>query len=308
MNKAIRSVLRVVLLSAAAGSAFYYYYFLQRPTMGAGPAGATVDRSPFERVWSEGPVVLLGLGDSVTAGFGASDGKSYFARLVENPVDEFSELQGVSLKSVYPNLRTMNMAVSGSNSIHCFETQLPALDPFEADVYGIIVVTTGGNDLIHWYGRTPPEEGAMYGASYEEAFPWIANYEARMLAILNAIVDKFPGGCDIFLANIYDPSDETGKTSVVGLPPWPDLLRIHDAYNAVIERCVASIDNVHFVDIRTPFLGHGPYCRQPWRAHYHRDDPHYWYSENIEDPNDRGYDAIRRAFLDQMADVLAPQA
>ncbi len=26
-------------------------------------------------------------------------------------------------------------------------------------------------------------------------------------------------------------------------------------------------------------------------------DPYYWFYDNVEDPNDRGYDAIRRAFL-----------
>jgi hypothetical protein len=34
-------------------------------------------------------------------------------------------------------------------------------------------MTTGGNDLIHWYGATPPREGAMYGASLAQAQPWI---------------------------------------------------------------------------------------------------------------------------------------
>jgi len=34
-------------------------------------------------------------------------------------------------------------------------------------------------------------------------------------------------------------------------------------------------------------------------------DPHYWYSI-IEDPNARGYDALRRLFLNEMAAVFAP--
>ena len=31
--------------------------------------------------------------------------------------------------------------------------------------------------------------------------------------------------------------------------------------------------------------------------------PHYWYAENLEDPNVRGYDAIRRLFLIEIAKV-----
>jgi hypothetical protein len=54
---------------------------------------------------------------------------------------------------------------------------------------------------------------------------------------------------------------------------------------------------VRVVPIYEEFLGHGIHCRQFWRTHYRARDPHYWYSSNIEDPNDRGYDAIRRVFL-----------
>ena len=38
---------------------------------------------------------------------------------------------------------------------------------------------------------------------------------------------------------------------------------------------------------------------------YRADDPHYWYYANIEDPNERGYDAIRRIFLNEIACVVS---
>jgi hypothetical protein len=76
------------------------------------------------------------------------------------------------------------------------------------------------------------------------------------------------------------------------------------AYNQVLADCAARHDSVHLVDIRTPFLGHGLYCAQFWRAHYQWRDPHYWYLDNLEDPNDRGYDALRRLFLNSMAEVF----
>jgi hypothetical protein len=37
--------------------------------------------------------------------------------------------------------------------------------------------------------------------------------------------------------------------------------------------------------------------RQFWRQNYRPADPTYWYGINLEDPNDRGYDAVRRLFL-----------
>jgi len=32
-------------------------------------------------------------------------------------------------------------------------------------------MTTGGNDLIHNYGKTAPRDGARFGATWEEAAP-----------------------------------------------------------------------------------------------------------------------------------------
>ncbi len=56
------------------------------------------------------------------------------------------------------------------------------------------------------------------------------------------------------------------------------------------------------VPLHDHFLGHGIHCRKFWRAHYRPRDPCYWYHENIEDPNDRGYDALRRIFLRTIVD------
>jgi len=37
-------------------------------------------------------------------------------------------------------------------------------------------------------------------------------------------------------------------------------------------------------------------------------DPHCWYYTNLEDPNGRGYDALRRLFLIEMATALSVPA
>jgi hypothetical protein len=60
--------------------------------------------------------------------------------------------------------------------------------------------------------------------------------------------------------------------------------------------------------MHTTLLGHGLFCTQFWREHYRREDPHYWYFMNLEDPNERGYDAIRRLFLNEITKVLSPHA
>jgi hypothetical protein len=119
-----------------------------------------------------------------------------------------------------------------------------------------------------------------------------------MIELLEA---RFPGGCMIFLADIYDPSDGVGDPASALLPDWPDCMAIHRAYIAIIQRCAKKYESVHVVPMHAAFLGHGVHCTQPWRKNYRPDDPHYWYAWNLEDPNIRGYDAIRRVFLIEIA-------
>lgn len=296
LRRGIWAAVVVLALSALV----YTWYFVLPPNMGAGPAGPPVPIEPFAQVLSERDAVLLGLGDSITAGYGASPGLDYMTRLLKNPPDEFEDMAGRNLRALFPALLLDNRAVSGSNSEECLERQIPALGTFAEKTVGIVCLTTGGNDLIHFYGRTPPREGAMYGATMEEARPWIENYRARLDAILEGIRAAFPGGCYIFLGNIYDPSDGVGDPEAARLPAWDDMLDILEAYNSVIAEAAARHHDVWLVDIHDTFLGHGVHARQFWREHFQADDPHYWYYDNLEDPNDRGYDALRRIALLKM--------
>ena len=284
-------------LIAAAGAYVEFNFHLSE---GSGPAGPTVPLEPFAKTWSTRKVLLLGIGDSVTAGFGARRGYSYFDRLAKNPTDEWDDMRSRSLAAVLPNLSGRNMAVSGSNSLQHLE-QIEKLEKQPDDVFGLIVMTSGGNDLIHWYGRTPPREGAMYGASLAQSEPWIAAYGKRLDQMFALLQSRFPGGCLIFIADIYDPSDGRGHPESVGLPPWPDLLAVHGAYNAMLRQVAERNPCVRIVPMQAVFLGHGVHCRKFWTAHFHMDDPHYWFSSNLEDPNERGYDAIRRVFLSEIA-------
>lgn len=307
MQKRIRRLVVIAVTGCMIllSGLFYRHFWLIHP-IGNGPAGRAVDRSLFEESWTDRPIVLLGLGDSVTDGFGASGGKSYFDRLVKNPADEFDDMLGINLRAVIPELQAHNISMSGSTSQELVDYQLPRLPEVDEGTFGIVVMTTGGNDIIHNYGQTPPHEGAMYGATFKQASPWIANFEVRLGGILDSVTQHFPDGCAIFLANIYDPTDGIGDTINAGLPRWPDGLKIHAAYNDVIVNAATQRDNVFLVDMRGEFLGHGIHSRQFWQPFYHSEDPGYWYFDNLEDPNDRGYDALRRLFLHEMSRTLPP--
>lgn len=281
----------------------YRHYRYARP-IGTGPATPAVSRDSFAHTWSERPVVLLGLGDSITQGLGASPGKSYFDRLVKNRDDEFPDMDGICLSRVLPHLQPMNRSIAGTTSIECLDYQLPKLERFDPETFGLIVMTTGGNDVIHNYGRTPPREGAMFGARIEQIDEWVRNYDLRLDAIMARLRDLFPGGCHLFIGNIYDPTDGDGDTEHAGLPAWPDGIKVLRAYNDAIDRFAKRHPDVTRIDIRAEFLGHGIHCTQFWRGDYHKSAPYYWYWDNLEDPNDQGYDAIRRLFLLEISRVL----
>lgn len=292
------SIFGVIAIGAAL---FYVQYFILRP-VGNGPAGPEVAAEPFSDAWTDRSVQVVGVGDSITAGLGAdSPEHTFFNRMLANPQDEYADMQGKSLSAVLPNFNSENLAVSGSTSkehLTAIESRLPQYD---ANVFGIVVMTSGGNDLIHSYGRAAPRECAMYGATIDQAKPWIAAYRQRLDEMLDKIEAKFPGGCEIYLADIYDPTDGVGDAPSVFLPDWPDALTIHGQYNEAIREVTSSRENVHLVPLHDTFLGHGSHCRQFWRATYVAEDPYYWFYSNIEDPNDRGYDAIRRVFLNTIA-------
>ncbi|HEX9045555.1 MAG TPA: SGNH/GDSL hydrolase family protein, partial [Verrucomicrobiae bacterium] len=282
---------------------FLFFQFV-RP-VGSGPAGPSVDRESFSKTWTTRPVLLIGLGDSVTAGFGARKGYSYFDRLITNQADEFPQMKNLSLRSVLPNLAFRNLAISGSTSGEVPGRQLLSLATNDPSVLGLVVMTTGGNDIIHNYGRTAPREEAMYGATWEEAQPWVENFSRRLEETISQVKARFPGGCHIFIANIFDPTDGLGDAERAGLPHWADAMKILAAYNAAIERLASNHPEVHVVDMHGAFLGHGIHCTHFWREHFDRHDPHYWFFDNLEDPNERGYDVIRRLFLIEMAKANA---
>lgn len=250
-------------------SALAYIEFHFDLRSGEGPAGPAVAIEPFQSVWSDREILLLGIGDSVTAGFGARPGYSYFDRLADNPSDEFPDMKDRCLRRVLPKLKTKNVSVSGSNSLQHIERIRDFLDPQPENVFGLVVMTTGGNDLIHWYGRTKPREGAMYGATLSEANPWIQRFEERLEKMVQLIKDRFPGGCLIVVADIYDPSDARGDPESAWLPAWPDVLQIHAGYNAAIRNVAARHSEVRVAPMYQEFLGHGIHCRKFWHPGTH---------------------------------------
>ncbi len=306
--------LRFVLTVALIAAALFLFYRHYNPPMGSGPAGPAIPAAAFAQEWGEQDTLLLGMGDSIVTGFGAKPGFGFFDRLARIPDGDEADIDGCSLGRVYPKLRTLNLAENSSSSGEHLHGQLPSLPRQPATTRGIVVLSTGGIDLIHDYGSSPPRDEALYGASWADGQRYATAFRMRLDRLLDGIAARFPGGCDIFIATIFDPTDGVGDINRVNpllrlfkpLPPWPDGLRIHGEFNRQIREAAAARANVHVVDVHATLLGHGMHCRDRDNPHHRAEDPTYWYFLNLEDPNRRGYDAIRRAFLLEMIPVLAP--
>ena len=279
------------------------YNAIRTRPMGTGPAGPAISAEPFEKAWSEQEIVFLGVGDSITRGYGAPSGLTYFDLLKQNNDGMYPEMEGKDLSRVFPKLIATNIAVDYTISQQHIDRQLVKLPQYDKSVHGVVVLTSGGNDLIHDYGRSEPRHDAMYGCTYKQGQEWCELLKGRLDTLLKGTMEKFPGGCDIFFANIYDPTDGVGDPQTMMMHRWPACVKVLGLANEKIAELCEQYPNVHLVDIHTPFLGHGIHCDEPWRKHYRKDDPHFWYAPILEDPNLRGHDAIRRLFLQKIIQV-----
>lgn len=282
-----------------------FYNAVRTRPMGTGPAGPAIAAESFQTPWLEKPVAFIGIGDSITRGLGAPKGLTYFPLLMNNDDTFYPDMAGRDLSRVVTIQSYRNYAQDYTISQEHIDRQLVKVPQYDESIHGIIVLTSGGNDLIHDYGRSQPQHDAMYGCSYKQGQQWCEMLQARLDTLLTGIMSKFPGGCDIFFANLYDPTDGVGDPQTMGLPRWRACVKVVKLTNEKIAELCEKHPNVHLVDIHSEFLGHGIHCDEPWRKYYNADDPHFWYYYNLEDPNLRGFDAIRRLFLNEMIRVYS---
>src|ERR1043166_5656550 len=169
-----------LILGIAFLAAWYFLIGRFKYPIGMGPAGPAIPINAFQKAWSTNRFVLIGIGDSVTAGFGATAKHGYFDLLLQNDDANYPDMQGRDLHHVLANLITHNLSVSYTVSGEHLRDQAPRIAFYPPTVRGIVVITTGGNDLIHDYGRSAPRDSAMYGCTYEQALQWKENFRVRL--------------------------------------------------------------------------------------------------------------------------------
>lgn len=276
--------------------------------MGSGPVALEVARGPFQKVLSQEKVYLIGMGDSVITGFG-SEGRGLFPLLLGKVADDPLQL---NLKQVYPKIDYINLANNSTTiAMHVETARVYRGQMLALDAPAIVVLSTGGIDLIHNYGKGEPHDGALYGSPRENLPRDRKLFAERLGKLMGEIKDSFPKGVEVYVQTIYDPTDGVGDIEHVSaalravrpLPHWEAGIAYLDAWNEEIMALEKAFPFVHVVDVHGIFLGHGIHCRDKSNPHYDPKDQGYWYYWNLEDPNVRGYDAIRRGYLRKWAAV-----
>jgi lysophospholipase L1-like esterase len=231
------------------------------------------------------PVRVVYLGDSVTAGVGASSNDLAYAELlVEDVATEYDDLD---IESIYGALEVVDVSEGGATTGSLISRQLPNLeDAVGATASGetIVVMTIGGNDA----------QQALNPFADAEAV--VATMLANIEEIVLTLQDQFPDGAYIYLANVYEPSDGTGQTGACffGLN-YSDKLPLLDEADQSLRDMGADL-GFAALDMRAHFEGHGFNREDANLDTHHADDPSMWFENDCIHPNDRGHHEIRRLF------------
>ena len=225
----------------------------------------------------------VALGDSISIDdYAGGPGWGAISLFYRNKDDTYPKWKGKDLRSLYPGIDFHYLASDGAIADTVLGEQFRVLPPGD-DHPTIVTLTVGGNDFL--LSLSP-------GGSIDRGA--IDRFRLNLKKILKALRERYPN-CTIILGTIYDPTDGVGD---LGIPEVdvPEAYALFYAFNKAIldigESCGARI-----ADIYSHFLGHGSHHGDSNNPHYRRDDPSYWYVQEIE-PNARGAHEVRRLFWD----------
>jgi lysophospholipase L1-like esterase len=226
--------------------------------------------------------VYVALGDSISIDdYAGGPGRGGASLLFANRDDDFPEWRGADLRTADPAARFTLLARDGATTSSLLEAQLPRLEAL-ADPPTLVTLTIGGNDLLGAYGDT------------RAARPVLARIRAVVDEALPRIRAAAAPDARIVLGTVYDPSDGTGDTARLGLPPWRDGVALIGELNDAL-RDLAARHGARVAEIGERFAGHGLLAGDPSGGDPRPADRGLWYCSTIE-PNAWGASGVRAAF------------
>ena len=240
------------------------------------------------------------LGDSITAGAGASHGGlAYRELLLHNDAEAWPSYEGEDLARLAPDLvDTFNVSHGGATTSIMVRDQLENLQEAVGQTVSgpsLAVLTAGGNDMqlaLATYLAQGPE------AAGERVDLLLDNLDITIDTLRDP--GRFPDGTLVYLANVYEPTDGVGSVEgCFGGLELSEMLEVLAEANLQI-RALAQERGVAMIDLRQHFLGHGFYAEDETSPAYDADDPTRWLEDDCIHPNDRGHHELRRLFFGAM--------
>lgn len=245
------------------------------------PAGVTSEAAtapdPDVDTWLPGPppvevARVLFVGDSITYGTSVEEPDRWTVGLTEDLEARFGPLEVLDLS--WPGQTFWGLSRWG----------VPRLEEeWGPEVAGPVLVigTLGAADQV--FGRGTPA-----------AREWSLAHLGGLLDLLQDEA-RFPDGATLYLANVYDQTDGTGRLD--GCWGGGDRAALQAAYAAfnAATRALAEERGFAWVDAHGHFLGHGARHDDPAYPRFEPADPTFWFADCIH-PDARGHLELRRLF------------
>lgn len=238
------------------------------------------------------PSRIVFVGDSITAGYGATHDELAYAKLLEhNDSDTWPGFDDADLEVEASTATWINVAVPGAITDDVLRDQLPRLETqLGENVVGptIVIMTIGGNDvqsaMLDILSGDPSDVVDHVVGNVRTTLEWFQDAE------------RFPDGAYIYFTNVYDPTDNQGQVQACFFGIDLNALRPYlTDVNAGL-RALAVERGASMIDLYGSFQGHGYTYDNADLTTYIGDDPTLWFASDCIHPNDRGHHELRREF------------
>ena len=226
------------------------------------------------------------LGDSISDGGGT--GPFFYNLLDKNDDAKWPDAKGQDFTTVYGSDIKIVKASKGGARAQNLGGQINTITgPLPGPV--LVTITIGGNDVQAALGKILT--GGNDTAD-RESFKGFLNDSFALLKT----PDRFGPGVEVvvYVANVYDPSDGTGNfkfqsgTKCGGAlgfyPAGQSTAKLLDPWEQIFVDVAAKFQDVHVLDLRAKFMGHGVPTAEPW------------FVPDCIHPNTPGHDAVRDLF------------
>ena len=229
---------------------------------------------------SDAPAYVA-LGDSISIDdYAGGPGRGGASLLHRNRDDDFPQWRGRDLRSADPTAGFAMLALDGGTRRTLLDVQLPRLAALPPP--SVVTLTIGGNDLLAAFGDT------------DAARRVVGEVREALVRALDRIGERLAPSGIVVVGTVYDPSDGTGDTARLGLPPWPEGVALIEELNDAL-RTTAAAAGAAVAEIAERFSGHGLLAGDPTGPFPRPADRDLWFCSLIE-PNAWGADGVRAAF------------